>query len=345
MKDEERNYCVYMHTNKVNGKKYIGITGQNPPEKRWGANGRKYKDNDHWVSAIRQYGWDNFYHDILFAGLTKKEAEQKEVELIAHYDSTNREFGYNIQNGGHSVGVFTDETKKKMSESHKNIDMPWTKSAIWQYSLDGEFIEEFESIAAVIRKYGFRSSSSISKCCNGLLKKAYGYIWRYAGDPLTEEHRLWCISKDYNPSNKKGVVRYDMNGVFIKEYESTLSAEKETGADHSVIIRCCNNQCKTSAGSIWRYSGDELTQEHIEWCNSNAPKPSIRKAVIQLTLDYMFVDRYVSTIEAENITGVNRSNISLCCNGKQKTAGGYIWIFESDFDKYIDVIKVGDLCA
>ena len=36
-------YSVYIHENKINGKKYTGITGQQP-EKRW-QNGNHYKDN------------------------------------------------------------------------------------------------------------------------------------------------------------------------------------------------------------------------------------------------------------------------------------------------------------
>lgn len=42
-------YSVYCHTNKVNGKRYIGIT-KHKPEKRW-ANGYGYSNNRHFFSA------------------------------------------------------------------------------------------------------------------------------------------------------------------------------------------------------------------------------------------------------------------------------------------------------
>ena len=34
---------------------------------------------------------------------------------------------------------------------------------------------------------------------------------------------------------------------------------------------------------------------------------------------------FPSTNEAERVTGINHSHISLCCNGKRKSAGGYVW--------------------
>ncbi len=68
-------YCVYKHTS-PNGKVYIGITRQNPI-KRW-MNGKGYAHNTHFYNAILKYGWSNFRHEILFTGLTREDACQKE---------------------------------------------------------------------------------------------------------------------------------------------------------------------------------------------------------------------------------------------------------------------------
>ncbi len=55
---------------------------------------------------------------ILYENLSKEEAEQKEIELIAYYKSNQSKFGYNIANGGHIHSV-SEETKKKLSQSLK----------------------------------------------------------------------------------------------------------------------------------------------------------------------------------------------------------------------------------
>ena len=40
--------------------------------------------------------------------------------------------------------------------------------------------------------------------------------------------------------------------------------------------------------------------------------------------------RLVVTARAEDKTGIGRSHISQCCNGKRKSTGGYIWRFKDE---------------
>ena len=90
----ERNWCVYIHTNKHNNKAYIGITSQKP-EYRWGINGSRYlkKDNNGayiqpaFARAINKYpDWDNDWEHIIFADcLLEEEAKHMEVLLISLY--------------------------------------------------------------------------------------------------------------------------------------------------------------------------------------------------------------------------------------------------------------------
>ena len=90
------NHCVYRHTS-PEGKVYIGTTSQNP-EKRW-RGGLGYADNLHFLADILDFGWRNFEHDILETDLTAHQAHCLEAKLIAQYDSTNPERGYNKSPG------------------------------------------------------------------------------------------------------------------------------------------------------------------------------------------------------------------------------------------------------
>lgn len=55
---------------------------------------------------------------------------------------------------------------------------------------------------------------------------------------------------------------------------------------------------------------------------------SKQKPVVQYSKSDEKIQEYISAVEAENKTGIGRSHISQCCNGKRKSAGGYIWRFK-----------------
>ena len=105
-----RTFYVYVHTNKTNGKKYFGITSQ-VPSRRW-RDGKGYKHCIKFNNAIQYYGWDGFYHEVLFEGLTETEAKTKEIELIREFRTTEADYGYNIALGGSGTLYYiTDEER------------------------------------------------------------------------------------------------------------------------------------------------------------------------------------------------------------------------------------------
>lgn len=59
----------------------------------------------------------------------------------------------------------------------KLVNGKWSKK-VNQYTIDGEFIKKWSSMAEVKRQLGY-AQGNICKCCNGQRKTAYGYIWRY----------------------------------------------------------------------------------------------------------------------------------------------------------------------
>ena len=121
MKYYNMPYTVYIHTNKVDGKKYVGITKQEP-EKRWN-NGVGYKSNHRFYEAIEKTGWENFDHDIIATGLSKMDAEIMEAELIAQHQSDIEEFGYNIRSGNVNNIALDDDTKSVTLTIRMNSQM------------------------------------------------------------------------------------------------------------------------------------------------------------------------------------------------------------------------------
>ena len=79
------NYKIYVHINKINGKIYIGQTGQENVKDRWDS-GWGYKQCVAFNNAINKYGWNNFQHIVLIDRLTLEMANIIEEELIKKYE-------------------------------------------------------------------------------------------------------------------------------------------------------------------------------------------------------------------------------------------------------------------
>lgn len=182
-------YCLYSHTNKINNKKYIGITCQEP-EKRWGLNGRNYYDSPKFWNAILKYGWDNFNHEILLKNLTQEEARKLEIEYIAKYNTISS--GYNISAGGdvppifygknnHNFGGLSEETKIKMSKNHADFSKgkhPRAKSVMCI-----ELNKIFNTITEAAEEFHV-SRSCIRDACKGIQKISAGCHWKYLDSDL-----------------------------------------------------------------------------------------------------------------------------------------------------------------
>lgn len=110
--NEIKDYKVYLHINKINNKKYIGITKQEL-KKRWGINGSGYAGSTYFYYSILKYGWDSFEHILLLNNLTESEAVAKEKELIKEYRSNDKKYGYNTSSGGYGISNPIFLNKKK----------------------------------------------------------------------------------------------------------------------------------------------------------------------------------------------------------------------------------------
>lgn len=321
-------WCVYIHISPSN-KVYVGITSKDPHE-RWN-NGWGYYKNNYFWKAIQKYGWDNFEHKILFKGLTKEEACKKEVELIAFYNSTNRNSGYNLSIGGSygALGVvrsketkeklrkanlgkrMSDDVKQKMSESSSR------KKAVQQFDINGQLIAEYCSIS-VAEKETQTTAPNIIACCNGDQITAGGFIWKYKDAVVVLNIRKDC--------RKKMVLQFTKDGEQIANYNSVSDAEKATGISRKSIERCCRNQNKSACGYVWKYYDDQIDFDSVTYIEYTYQT----KAVVQFTKQGVRINQYVSAQEAERYTGISEGNIQQCCRRKTKSSGGFVWRYDDD---------------
>lgn len=245
-----------MHTVVENNKKYIGITSQKP-DRRWGNNGIAYTKTQYFAKAIKKYGWDNIKHEILFTNLTKEEAEQKEIELIAYYDTTNHDKGYNIAKGGHgTLGVVaSEETRKKLSISHKLGKRP---RAIPIICLTTNII--YSSIGEAAERTGC-SKSCIRDCLIGRKKQTGGLQFDYVLEKdrkpkiqtMSKKEAAMLASIAAKKVNGIKIAQYDLEGNFLRKFESAKDAAKFVGLKTpKKILKCARGQIESAYDYIWQ---------------------------------------------------------------------------------------------
>lgn len=176
----DKCFTVYCHTNKHNGKKYIGITSLTP-KARW-LNGKGYRGMI-FGRAIQKYGWDSFVHEILFTGLSETEAASKEIELIKEYKTRNPKYGYNQSKGGNRPTEKAREILRIRMSGKKNPmynkprpenNLKATRKAVFCIETD----TVYESVSQASRMTGI-SVCSISKCCRGDRYTAGKFHWKF----------------------------------------------------------------------------------------------------------------------------------------------------------------------
>lgn len=128
----------------------------------------------------------------------------------------------------------SEETKKKIKTSQKRT--------ILQYDLENKFIAEWGTIKDAAISIGLKSTSPIRQCLTGKSKQSHGYIWKYKDSLPVKEKK-----------QKRAVLQYDLDGNFIKEFNSLKEASESCKTTDSAIGRCCKGKYKSAGGFIWKY--------------------------------------------------------------------------------------------
>lgn len=320
-------YTIYKHTNLLNGKCYIGQTKQTDLTRRW-TGGSGYRDTPRFNHAIKKYGWSGFTHEILETGLTKEEADEKEIYYIKKFRSNERGYGYNIREGGHNCGTLSPEGRAKIVECSSGANAPVAK-AIDIYDLSGNLVMITGTLTEASAFLGTSNGAVTSHCKKGTgtLK---GHICHYHSE--TNGRKKLPKEMVYKPEERRKanrpVAQYDLDGNLIKIHPSRRQAAKETGANNTEISACLNSKTRISTGGyMWRDGRN--APEKIEPCRYGNIDEAKRhcKPVLKINkYNDKDVTRYESLTEAAQAENVSKTSIKRFVKGMiGKKRSMYIW--------------------
>jgi hypothetical protein len=203
---------IYITTNIINGKKYIGSDSNN--DKYYLGSGVNLK------KAIKKYGRDNFKKSILCE--CPKEYLREMEEYYCNY--------YNVQ----FSSLFYNCTNKGLGSIHGSPHKKTSKE-VFQYDLNGNFITKYNSYTEALNSTGFKE---LGNHLSGKQKTCRGYIFLYDTQPRNiPPHSLKRTSSPY-------ITQMDDHGEILNTFNSIWDAGK--------IFKCTGggNGCGNIRNSI-----------------------------------------------------------------------------------------------
>lgn len=266
----QKGYCIYAHLNPINDHVYIGLSKD--VKKRWESKEHGYKHCEKIYSAFKKYGWDNFYHIVMWDNLSYEEACKLEKTWISLFKLAN--MSYNLTDGGEgrtgcsfsedaikkireaSTGRrLTLETREKISKAHKEAHNFCKK--VYAFDLNTkELVKEYISVSQAAVELN-APSVNISAAARGKYRYAAGYIWSFSSTIDKDDPRYRNAGK----KQTKEIYCYDLYGNYIRKYDSAYAAAKEVGGNYKAIHACCHKDKITYMNYIWRYSLSEIEPE------------------------------------------------------------------------------------
>lgn len=147
-------------------------------------------------------------------------------------------------------------------------------------------------------------------------QEKYGYNLTSGGRDYAEFSEK--LSK-YSKKHGKHIIQYDLEGNFIKEWESAKDIYTTTEFKRDGIANCCKGKTSQYKGYIWKYKEkEEQTVEPI----------TAKKVILQYDFYGNFIQKYESSYDVYNKTGYSANSIRSCCRGQVKSSHGFIWVFQ-----------------
>lgn len=203
---------IYKYTS-PNGKCYIGQT-TSPKNRKF--QHQKCYDDTYFHRAIQKYGFDSFRYEVLISFKATNEnklnvlLDTLEKFYIRKFNSSNRNYGYNLTlGGGGAIGYkHTKEAKKKMSDFQKG-KIPWNKGV--------PMLEEQKEKLRNIEHYWARGANckvarKVAKYDNKMnLLEIYGTVTEAADSIGKKASAISYALKNNKPYNNFYWIYYEGN--------------------------------------------------------------------------------------------------------------------------------------
>lgn len=226
---------IYITTNLINGKKYIGKDERNSPT--YLGSGKLLR------SAISFYGKKNFIKEILCYGKDKTDLNDLEEYYINYYNAQKSDLFYNLAPGG---------TGGKVLE-----DYSYQSTPVYQFNLDGSLLKKWSSIKDACNLLGCDSQNITRSCKNGM--QTSGFRWSYAEIPLS--NRIFLKSKK--------IYQLNLNGEIIKEWNYLTEIRDILGYNPGQISGVLRGKRKTAKGYKWIYKTEYKNVYKQRFCLPN----------------------------------------------------------------------------
>ena len=218
-----------------------------------------------------------------------------------------------------SGGVYIGQTCKKSIQERAG------KNGIGYLTTDketGEFLQP--GIAHAIIKYGWENIQKEvlfeNLTSEDADKKETELISFYKSGGKC--YNIASGGKGVPGTNERKIKQYDLNGTFIRDWDSIKEAEEFLNKPKAQanISACCLGKKHRAYGYIWRYAdSDQLIEVK--------PLTPYRCPIDQFDENGDYINTFVSIAEASRQTGIGDTSIGNCLRGRSKKAGGYIWKF------------------
>ena len=167
----KEGFHIYKFENLQNGKIYIGLTSNlnNRIREHIKCSSGKFPIHCYIHKALKKYDLCSF--DLSWEQYnTEEEMIQAEIYYISKYQSNESTKGYNLTTGG--------ERFKMNEDVIDRIKLGQKRKAVSVYSLEGNYLETYDSIMDCSRALNI-SNSDIIRCCKNKQKTANNFIWKY----------------------------------------------------------------------------------------------------------------------------------------------------------------------